>query len=209
MKRKLSEEEVLRIFENYRLDKEKMSQAKDFLYSYFLPLFDERPFRRLLKDEGLRLDAYVEAIEKLVKNLKGETKATYEHRPVGMKPYFCEIFEKKCIDIIRREKRRNRLEITYLDQDFLQNLSDNNYENIIQYIRTYLDSIPFWKSLYLFKQKHENCFHILLLRYLQGFSIRNVAEILKKTEKTVKTQSSGCLKKFKLFNQNNHNNEGL
>lgn len=203
MKRKPTEEELLHIFKNYQTASKKAKAARDFLYDYFLPLFDEYPFKKILKDDGLRLDAYVDAIERLVRILKGEAGTTYEHREKGMKPYFCEIFEKKCIDIYRKEEnKKSKLNIKNVEQSFLQNLDERNYPGITQQISNYLDSISFWRSMYQFKEKNEHCFHILLLRYIQGFSIKKAAEILGKTADTVKVQSSNCFRKFKLFNKN-------
>ena len=201
MKRKLSEEEILRIFKNYQTEKKKAQAARDFLYEYFLPLFDEFPFRKILKDDGLRMEAYVEAVERFVHILKGATGTTYEHREKGMIPYFCEIFEKKCIDILRKENRKNKPEIKNTDQSFLQNLSTNNGESIRQQIRKLLDDPLFWKLLYQFKQQYAHCFHVLLLRYVECFSIKETAEILEKKEGTVKVQSSTCVGKLKNFNK--------
>jgi len=202
MKKKLSEEEIIRIFKNYQAESKKAREARDFLYEYFLPLFDEYPFKKRLKDEDLRMDAYVDAIEQFIRILKEETEAKYEYRKEGMIPYFCTIFEKKCIDVFRKENRKSKLNITSMEHSFLQNLDDRNYLGTTQQISTYLDSISFWTSMYQFKEQNEHCFHILLLRYVQGFSIKKVAEILGKTVNTVKVQSSACLKKFQLFNNN-------
>lgn len=200
MGKKLSEEDLINIFKHYQIEKNKVATARDFIYEYFLPIFDELPFTKILRDRDLRMDAYIEAIERFVNVLKGETGAVYEYRKeIGMKPYFCTIFNGKCRDILRKETAKKESKEISVEDSFLENLTAMSLIKILPLIKQNLDNPVMWERLYAFKQKFGHCFDIILLRYVEGFTIDEIATILKKKYGTVKTQSSTCMDKLITF----------
>ncbi len=141
----------------------------------------------MLKSHEAAEDVVAETFEKAMLNIY-----KYEDKGFSFGAWLYRIARNNALDYIKSQKK-----LTQFDPNSVINISGKNTENSAE------DKIlqeKLWQNI---QKIPENLREVLILRYIEGYSIKETAQIIDKTEDSVKSSAKRGLKKLRKLFKNN------
>ncbi|MEZ4962341.1 MAG: hypothetical protein R2830_21110 [Saprospiraceae bacterium] len=150
--------------------------------------------RSKLPDKDERNHAYGYALTTFVNKLKGGLELEVE----DLDAFFTKIFNDKCIDILRKHTAM-KVRLTQAGPSPIENLEpvfqklSGEAQNSLAKLLARLDLKRVLEEL----KKMGNCFDLIVMQKIDGFSYQEIAPILGLTPEAARTRTSQCLKQLR------------
>lgn len=181
----LNNEKVVEIFKGDNTGRQLMlaNCLKQKHFNYFVQLF---PLTNTILNQDIlracREDAWTEALRKFIIEVK---EGRFDASISGYAAYYKKIYKNSYLNMIVSETKKMTV-----NKDYPYSKQEKPL--------AFKDEFSF-KTYSILKRTGQQCFDYFSWKYLDGFSLDNIATATGKTIKTIKTEMYRCRKDFKLL----------